>query len=166
MKSKVGELDEEARDEFLRRLRKELMGVVQGVSGKKRFLVRFQYGREKYLTLNQLTVVAVEKILIEEEPEQPSIAVNTDDIVPSERGYYHGVHVLLHFHKEVGVDSKEEQDNVYPDPDEEDTGGLILDDGRELHWRIVFADNDGGVDYQKAILNANKWDVYMNKKRH
>ena len=59
MKSKVGELDEEARDEFSRRLRKELMGVVQGVSGKKRFLVRFQYGCENNLSSNQLTIVTV-----------------------------------------------------------------------------------------------------------
>ena len=33
----------------------------------------------------------------------------SDGEVPLEKGYYHGVHVLLHFNKEGGVDSKEEQ---------------------------------------------------------
>ena len=44
VKSKIGELEEEVREGFLRILRKELTVVVQGVYGKKRFLMRFQYG--------------------------------------------------------------------------------------------------------------------------
>ena len=40
--------------------------MVQVVSGKKRFLVRFQDGCENYLTLNQLTVMTVENIHVEE----------------------------------------------------------------------------------------------------
>ena len=39
-----------------------------------------------------------------------------------------------------------------------------LDDKRERHWRMVFEDNDGGVDNQKAILHAKRWDIYMNEK--
>ena len=42
--------------------------MVQGVSGKKRFLVRFQDGYKHNLSLNQLTVVIAEKILEENEP--------------------------------------------------------------------------------------------------
>ena len=41
VKAKVGELEEEVREEFSRRLRKELTGVVQGFSSKKRLLVSF-----------------------------------------------------------------------------------------------------------------------------
>ena len=52
VKSKIGELEEEAREEFLRRTRKYLTGVVQGIPGKNMFFVRFQDGRENYLTLN------------------------------------------------------------------------------------------------------------------
>ena len=44
IKSNVGELEEEVRAGSLRRMRKEFTGVVQGVSGKRRLLVRFQYG--------------------------------------------------------------------------------------------------------------------------
>ena len=50
VKAKVGELDEEVREGNMRQLGKELTDVVQGVSGKKRFLVRFQDGFKKDLT--------------------------------------------------------------------------------------------------------------------
>ena len=30
---------------------------------------------------------------------------------------------------------------------------------RERHWRMVFEDNNGGVDGTKAFLHANKWYV-------
>ena len=44
VKAKIGELEEEVRAGNLRRMRKELTGVVQGVLGRRRFLVRFQNG--------------------------------------------------------------------------------------------------------------------------
>ena len=50
VKENVGELYNEVREGFSRRPRKELTGVVQGVSGKRRFLVIFQDGCEKDLT--------------------------------------------------------------------------------------------------------------------
>ena len=62
-------------------MRKYLTGVVQGVSGRRRFLVRFQNGCEKNISLNQLTVVIVEKILVEEEPEVSTIPEIPDDQV-------------------------------------------------------------------------------------
>ena len=71
IKAKVGELEEEVREGILWRSRKELTGVVQGASGKKRFLVRFQDGYEKDLTLNQLTVVIVAKIPRRRNPRCP-----------------------------------------------------------------------------------------------
>ena len=44
VKSKTGELEEEVREGSSRRMSKESTGVVQFVSGKKRFLVGFQDG--------------------------------------------------------------------------------------------------------------------------
>ena len=41
---------------------------------------------------------------------------------------------------------------------------VSLDDVRERHWRMVSEDNDGGVDGSKALLRANRWDVYVNGK--
>ena len=43
-KSEVGELEEEVRELFSRRLRKYLTCVLQGLSSKKTVLVRSQYG--------------------------------------------------------------------------------------------------------------------------
>ena len=40
--------------------------------------------------------------------------------------------------------------------------GVNLDDDRECHRRMVFEDNDGGVDDKKALLHTKKWDVYVN----
>ena len=47
VKAKIGESEEEVRVGSPRRVRKELTGVVQGVSGRRRFLVRFQNVCEK-----------------------------------------------------------------------------------------------------------------------
>ena len=55
VKAKIGKLEEEVRVGSSRRLRKELTGVVQGVSGKRMFLVRFQNGCENNMSSNQLT---------------------------------------------------------------------------------------------------------------
>ena len=40
-----------------------------------------------------------------------------------------------------------------------------LDHDRERHWRMTFDDNDGEVEYAKALLQAKRWDVYVNKKK-
>ena len=78
MKSKVGDFDEEVREVFLRRLRKELTGVVQGISEKRRLLVCFQDRCEKYLTSNQRTVVVVDNIPMDKETEVPTVSVICD----------------------------------------------------------------------------------------
>ena len=46
------------------------------------------------------------------------------------------------------------------DPDEEEIKDVVLDDYRERHWRMVFEENNGGVDGTKALLHANRWYVY------
>ena len=50
-------------------MRKDFTGVVQGFSGKKSFVVRFQDGCKKNLSSNQLTIVIVENILEDKEPD-------------------------------------------------------------------------------------------------
>ena len=37
-------------------------------------------------------------------------------------------------------------------------------DKGERHWRMVFEDNDGGVDNAKALLHAKRWYLYLNEK--
>ena len=97
VKAKIGELEEEVRAGNSRRMRKELTGVVQGVSGRMRFLVRFQNGCKKNLSSNQLTVVIVEKIPVEEEPEVSTIPEIPEDQVEKEKGYYRCLYVMLQF---------------------------------------------------------------------
>ena len=60
--------------------------MLQGVSGNRRFLSRFKDGCEKYITYNQLTVIKVEKIHVDEEPEVPMISVIPDEEVYLENG--------------------------------------------------------------------------------
>ena len=48
------------------------------------------------------------------------------------------------------------------DTDEEDMDNVNLEKDRERHWRMMFEDNDGGVDDTKALLHAKRWDVYVN----
>ena len=59
VKDKMSELEEKVRAGILRRMRNYLSGVAKGVSGKKRFLVRFQDRFKKNLSSNQLTIVIV-----------------------------------------------------------------------------------------------------------
>ena len=108
VKSKVRDLEEEVREYFLRGMSEKLTGVVQGVSGKKRFLVRFQDGCENDMTSNQLTILIVENSPVEKELEVPTITEIPDDTFTSEKVYYHGVYIMLYFNKEDGVDRKYE----------------------------------------------------------
>ena len=50
------------------------------------------------------------------------------------------------------------------DPDEEEIDHVHLYNNRERHWRMVFEDNDGGVDDAKSLLHAKRWDIYVNEK--
>ena len=81
VKAKIGELEEDAMVRFTRMMRKELTGVVQGVSGKKRILVRFQDGCETDMASNQLTIMIVENSPAEEKPEVPKIPDITEEQV-------------------------------------------------------------------------------------
>ena len=73
VEAKIGELEDEVRAGNSIRMKKELTGVVQGISGRRKFLARFQNGCKNKLSSNQLTVVILEKIPVEEEPEVSKI---------------------------------------------------------------------------------------------
>ena len=97
VKAKIGELEEEVRAGNSRSMRKELTGVVQGVSGRRKFFVIFQNRCENNLSSNQLTAVIVEKILVEKEPEVFTIPEIPEDQVEKEKEYYRCVYVMLQF---------------------------------------------------------------------
>ena len=60
------------------------------------------------MTLNQLTVLTVDDILMGEEPELLTIHVIPDEPVTSEKGCYHDFHGVINFNKEDDVDRKDE----------------------------------------------------------
>ena len=101
VKFKIYELEEEVRAGSSRRMRKELTGFVQVIFEKKRFLVRFYYGCENNLSLDQLTIMIVERIMEEKEPEVSTIPDIPEEQAELEKGYYHFVYVMLWFKKGV-----------------------------------------------------------------
>ena len=106
VKAKTGELEEDVRVGSARRMRKELTGVVQAISGKRKFLVRFHDGCENNLSSNQLTVVEAHEILVEEAPLVSTIPEIPEDIVESRKGCYVCVYVILQFKTEDKIDNK------------------------------------------------------------
>ena len=88
VKAKVGDIEEEIREGFSGRLRKDMTGVVQGVVGKRRYLVSFQDRLEKDMSSNQLTIVVVMSEV------DGDIEVREVEIIPEVRedlGCYHWV---------------------------------------------------------------------------
>ena len=45
------------------------------------------------------------------------------------------------------------------DTDEKETEDMRIDDKRGRTSRMIFKDNNGGVDDEKAIIHVNRWDV-------
>ena len=88
-----------------------------------------------------------------------------DESIYLEKGYYHSVYVMLHFNNQGVVYRKEEQANMDPDPDEQETQGARIDNRRQHQQRMIFEDNGGWVENEKLILHDNMWYVYMNKKK-
>ena len=78
VKEKVGDFEDEVREGFYMWMRKELTDFLKGVSGKRRFLVRFQGGSDKYLILNQHTILIVFSNPVTKEAEVPTIYVITE----------------------------------------------------------------------------------------
>ena len=74
-------MEEDVREGFSGRQRKEFTGVVQQFSGKMRLLVEFQDGCDNGMTLNQLIVVTVENIPANEEAKVTTISVIPEESI-------------------------------------------------------------------------------------
>ena len=75
---KLCELEDEVREVFSSSLRKDLNGLVESVSGKRRFLVRFC---ENNMTSNQLNGLTVDRIPVTREDKLPTISTKTEEAV-------------------------------------------------------------------------------------
>ena len=49
-------------------------------------------------------------------------------------------------------------------PDTEDIEDVPLEDERERHLRMVLNDNEKGINDEKALIHAKRWDVYYSDK--
>ena len=76
---------------------KQLTGVVQGFFGKKGFMVRFQDCYKNNISLNRHTIMVVEKIPEEKEPEVFVIPDIPEEQAKLEKGYYFCVYVIPRF---------------------------------------------------------------------
>ena len=64
------------------------------------------------LTPNQITIVIVEKSLVEEKIKVTTIPEIPEEQPTLEKGYYHGIYITIHFNKEDVVGRKEEKADV------------------------------------------------------
>ena len=69
---------------------------------------------------------------------------------------------MLRFKKEGSLESKEGQADVEDNTYDEDMDDVYLDIERERHWRMVFEENDGEVDDNKALIHDTIWYLYVN----
>ena len=56
VKAKIGDLEKDIREGFLRRLRKDMTCVVKEIVGKMRYSVRIQDGLENEMSLNHIAI--------------------------------------------------------------------------------------------------------------
>ena len=89
------------------------------------------------LTSNQLIIGIAEKSLVTEESEAPTVYMIPNENTDIQKGYYHGLYILLKFKKEDGVDRTEKQADMEADPYEEEMEDVRLNDKRQRHWRMV-----------------------------
>ena len=45
-----------------------------------------------------------------------------------------------------------------------DTEDVTLNNEMDNHWRMVYEDTKGRVDDQKALVHAQRWDIYLGEK--
>ena len=68
---------------------------------------------------------------VEEEIEVREVDMITG--VGEELGCYHWFYIYINFIQEYGLDNREEQVGMEPDPDEDDIKDVVPDDKRERH---------------------------------
>ena len=68
VKSKVGELENITREVRSRRMRKDMVGCVQSVVGKKKLLVQFENGNKKDISYSSLVFLSSKEEVEMDEP--------------------------------------------------------------------------------------------------
>ena len=144
-------------------MRKELTGVVQAISGKRRFLVRFHDGCEKNLSSNQLTIVAAHEILVEEAPLVSTIPVIPEDKMKVIRGTMFVSMLYYSLKRRTKLTIRRSRWNCRLILMKMRRMTLISTTRGSVTGEMFSKDNEGGVD-KKALLHAKRWDLYLNER--
>ena len=164
VKAKVRKMEENTREGRSRRTRKEVVGCVEAVVGKKKFLVQFEYGNKiEKSSISLLYRCSKHEVCLEmDEPisdlpqkEQGGLLTIDGDPDVAEPCMYFSVFYCLCYVKDISTDMLEEQVSEERDTDLNEKEDIRMEDSREEHWRDVSVDDE---DNNK--IHALKWDIY------
>ena len=101
---------------------------------------------------------------VNKEAKVTTISTKPEYEVDLQKVYYHRVYVLIQFNKEDGVDINQEHIEMEADLDKEEMEDMILVNGRERHWRMVYQENGGEIYDYKSLIHAKRWYLYTSEK--
>ena len=149
VKAKVGELENTTREGIIRRMRKEVVGCVQSVVGKTKFLAQFEYGQKKDISSSLLVFLSSkEEVDINEaishfrkkyQGELLTIVGYLEVGGPCMfgKGMYLYVFYCLCYVKYRSTDMSEEKVSEESDPYLNKEEDIRLDAIMEDHWKYV-----------------------------
>ena len=148
-----------------------MVGCVQSVVGKNKFLVLFEDGQKKEIGscslvyLNEKEEVDMEEsiTLFPETEEGEPLTINGDppDGEPCMfvKGMYLSVFYCLCYDTDLTTDYSEEQVMEERDPDLDEMEDIRFDESREEHWRYLAEKSN-----DKKKIHALIWCVYVKEK--
>ena len=171
VKAKVGEMVENRREGRSRRTRKEVVGCVHAVVGKKTFLVKFENGQKKQVSSCSLVFLSSKEEGEMDESLSNSCEKEQGELLTIYGGpevrepcmfgkvMYLSVFCCLCYVKDISTDMVEEQVSEERDTYLNEEEDIIMDDSREEHWRDVA--EEGG---DKKEIRELRWEVYVKEK--
>ena len=150
---------------------KEVMGCVQSVFGKNKFLFLFEDGQKKQIGSCLLVHLSEkEEVDMEESitlfPEKEKGALLTINGDPADgepcmfvQGMYLSVFYCLFYYTDIYTDISEAQVAEERDPD--------LNKKEDIRFNKIWEDNQRDIaeeNYDKKKINALRWDVYVKEK--
>ena len=109
--------------------------------------------------MHQLTFVILYRSTVTKEAKAPMVFTKPEYVIYLAKGYYHGVYVFLEFNKEDDIYTKDKDTEMGDDLDKGNMEDGKLEDEKERPWRMVLEGNEGGIDDEKSLLHAKRWDL-------
>ena len=168
VKAKVGEFENITREGRSMRMRKEVVGCVQAVAGKKNFVIQLEDGQKKEISSSLLLFLSLkEEVEMDEaishysEKEQGKFLTIVGDPEVGEpcmfgKGMCLYVFYCLCCVKDVSTDISEDQVSEEKDPELNEDEDIRMDAIRGEHWRGVAEESD-----DKKKMHALRWEIYV-----